>query len=244
MERIEFLNNVDFKALRRKKQYAIIPIGSLEQHGDHLPFATDSIITEYLAHKIAERIPSIVLPAITFGVSFEHSPLFNVSLHHSTLFKVLFDICESLITVTGINKIIILNGHHGNIGILNYLSQEIYFNVSKSASVNFINYWQTLDKNFDHGGEIETSLLLAIKPDLVKMKHAKKSKNRLEKSKIAYQSLTNKPGSFQKITGNGIWGDPTKASAIRGLDLIKQITNNASETINQFDLDENDVFSN
>ncbi len=244
LERIEILNNKDFKDIRKKKQYAIVPIGSLEQHGDHLPFATDSIITEYLANKITERIPSIVLPTITYGISFEHLPFFNISLHHSTLLKILFDVCQSIIASTGINNIIIINGHHGNIGILNYLAQEVYFNISKTASINFINYWQTLSENFDHGGEIETSLVLAIRPDLVKMKNAKKSKNRLEKSKIAYQSLTNIPGSFPKITGNGIWGDPSNASKDKGTDLIQRILEKTVETINQFNIDKHNKISN
>lgn len=240
MERIENLNNIEYNKIDSKEKYAIIPIGSLEQHGDHLPFSTDSIIVEYLANKISEEIPAIVLPTITYGISFEHLPLFNISLHHSTLLKIMSDVCKSIINTVGIDKIVILNGHHGNIGMLNYIAQEVYFDVSKTASINFINYWQTLKKEFDHGGEIETSLVLAIRPDLVKMKYAKKSDNKLNKTKIAYQSLTNIPGSFQKLTGNGIWGDPRKASGRKGMVLINEILEKMVETIGQLNFKANE----
>ena len=69
------LSNTDIEKWKKKSDIVIIPIGSLEQHGAHLPVSTDSIIIEYLAKNVAEKIQSLYIPAITFGISFEHEPL-------------------------------------------------------------------------------------------------------------------------------------------------------------------------
>ena len=72
----------DFKIKLKKIRRAIIPVGSLEQHGAHLPVSTDSLITEYIARLLAEKIGAFVLPVISYGISFEHKPMFNVSLRN------------------------------------------------------------------------------------------------------------------------------------------------------------------
>ncbi|HEU4605006.1 MAG TPA: creatininase family protein [Nitrososphaera sp.] len=70
----------DFRDALKKTRLAIIPVGSLEQHGSHLPVSTDSLIAEYVARSAAERVGAFVLPVISYGISFEHKPMFNVSL--------------------------------------------------------------------------------------------------------------------------------------------------------------------
>ncbi len=111
------MNEYDFRIALKKIKRAIIPVGSLEQHGAHLPLSTDSIIAEYVARMIAEKVGAFVLPPISYGVSFEHKPMFNVSLRNSTLTKMICDACLSLAEIR-IKEIIILNGHHGNTGAL------------------------------------------------------------------------------------------------------------------------------
>jgi creatinine amidohydrolase len=221
MYNIYYLSNIDIEKWKKKSNQIIIPIGSLEQHGPHLPVSTDSIIIEYLAKNIAEKIQSLYIPAITFGISFEHEPLFNISLSNNTFSNLIGDICVSLAKY-GMNNIILLNGHHGNMGSLYYISQIISHKIPSNARLNFINYWNLMN-DFDHAGEIETSLLLAINAKLVNMKVARANTKEIGGSKVAYTSLTSIPGSFPKITGNGVWGDPTKASIIKGRSLLSDL---------------------
>lgn len=225
------MTDYDFRVARKKIKRAIIPVGSLEQHGAHLPVSTDSLIAEYIARILAEKIGAFVLPVISYGVSFEHKPMFNVSLHNSTLSSMLCDACISL-AENHIREIIILNGHHGNTGVLQYISHELQGKTcARHIKIHTLNYWQLMTSDFDHAGEVETSLVLAIAPKLVHMNRAMPNSKNLSKSRAAYKSLTNVPGSFPKITGNGVWGDPTKASASKGDRLIKEITANLTRTI-------------
>jgi creatinine amidohydrolase len=226
------MTDYDFRIALKKIKRAIIPVGSLEQHGAHLPVSTDSLIAEYVARLLAEKIGAFVLPVISYGVSFEHKPMFNVSLRNSTLSRVLCDTCISL-AENRIREIIILNGHHGNTGAIQYISQEIQSKISTTdVNIHVLHYWQMMKKqDFDHAGEVETSLVLAIAPELVHMERARPNSKSLSKSRAAYNSLTNAPGSFPKITGNGVWGDPMKATASKGDKLIKEIIANLTETI-------------
>jgi creatinine amidohydrolase len=226
------MTDYDFKIILKKIKRAIIPVGSLEQHGAHLPVSTDSLIVEYLAKLLAEKVGAFVLPVISYGVSFEHKPMFNVSLHNSTLSTMLCDTCISLAD-NRIREIIILNGHHGNTGAIQYVPQEIHSKMPTIMDVNIhiMHYWQMMTPDFDHAGEVETSLVLAIAPELVHMDRARPNSKNLSKSKAAFSSLTSAPGSFPKITGNGVWGDPMKATASKGDKLIKEIIANLTKTI-------------
>src|SRR6058998_250872 len=193
------MSEYDFKAALKKTKLAIIPVGSLEQHGNHLPVSTDSLIAEYIARTVAEKVNAFVLPVISYGVSFEHKPMFNVSLRNSTLSTMICDACISL-AENRIKEIIILNGHHGNMGALQYIAQELHGRLPSDVQVHTIHYWHMMKSEFDHAGEVETSLVLAIAPELVRMDRAVPNSKKLSKSKAEYSSITTAPGSFPKIT--------------------------------------------
>jgi creatinine amidohydrolase len=224
------MSDPEFKKALSKTKRAILPIGSLEQHGAHLPVSTDSLIAEYVARMVADAVGAFVLPVMAYGVSFEHRPMFNLSVRHTVLSSMIADNCVSLAEV-GIKQIVLLNGHHGNMGALQYTSQELYGHVPKDVHIHTIHYWQMLDHEFDHAGEVETSLVLAIAPELVKMHLAAPNTKRLSKSKVAYGTLTSKPGSFPKITGNGVWGDPRSATAAKGKKWLEHVAANIAKTI-------------
>ncbi len=224
------ISDQEFRDSILKTPYAIIPIGSLEQHGEHLPVSTDSLIAEHIAGLVAEHIPSFVFPIIPYGVSYEHRPMFNMSIRNSTLSHLICDICMSL-AENGIKKIILLNGHHGNVGVLQYIAQEVNGKIPKNVNIFSINYWHLMENEFDHAGNSETSLVLAIDPRLVRMNKAKPNSRTLSKSKAAYSAITNLPGSFPKMTGNGVWGDPRNASVDNGKKMINEIVNNLIQTI-------------
>ena len=180
----------------------------------------------------AEEVGAFLLPVISYGVSFEHKPMFNVSLRNSTLSTLICDACISL-AENKVNEIIILNGHHGNMGALQYIAQELHGRLPEDVHVHTIHYWQMMKAEFDHAGEVETSLVLAIAPELVRMDLATPNSKKLSKSKAAYSTITNAPGSFPKITGNGVWGDPRKATTAKGNKWIKEITAGLAKTISE-----------
>jgi creatinine amidohydrolase len=225
------VTSVEFDHMIRKYTRALVPVGSLEQHGMHLPVATDLIIAEYITKHVAERVHSFVFPTVSYGISFEHAPLFNVSLRYSTLINLTNDISLSLSRM-GLKKVIYINGHHGNSGALQYVMH--YFadgRITKDFSVYSLNYWNMMDAEFDHGGDTETSIMLAIRSDLVRMDKAEPSAIDRPKLKRTYQMLTNNPSSFPKLTGNGVWGDPRNATAGKGQELLEQIIENTKQVI-------------
>ena len=206
------------KRIKNKKQIAIIPIGSIEQHGPHLPISTDSDIVTEVSFRLSEKINGLLLPTISYGISDEHFPFFNLSIKKSTLSRVLNDICESLIK-NGISRILIINGHYGNLDSLKIFQR-------RNKKIKVFSYWKYMSREFDHAGNIETSIMLAISKN-VNMKKAKKGfqtegMTKQEISKI--NRLAQK--SFPKVTGNGVWGDPTKSSAKLGREIIKEVVDN------------------
>ena len=124
------------KMIKRKKQIAIIPIGSIEQHGPHLPISTDSDIVTEIAFRLSEKINGLLLPTISYGISDEHFPFFNLSVKKSTLSKILEDLCESLIK-NGISKILIINGHYGNLDSLKSFERK-----KNRRKIKIFTYWK------------------------------------------------------------------------------------------------------
>ncbi|MFQ5496301.1 MAG: creatininase family protein [Nitrosopumilus sp.] len=213
------------KYISDKKQIAVIPVGSIEQHGPHLPVSTDTDIVTEVAKKISENNGYLLLPTLSYGVSFEHSPFFNLSIRESTLKTVLTDLCTSLLS-NGIKTIFIINGHHGNLKPIKNLDVKLKKISKNKLKVFPLSYWHFMSRDFDHAGFVETSLMLAISKN-VKMKLAKKG---LITDKMTKQEIT-KLGklanqSFPKATKNGIWGDPTKATKKDGQVILAEIVKN------------------
>ncbi len=213
---------------KNKKKIAVIPIGSIEQHGPHLPISTDSDIVSEVARKITEKNGYLLLPTITYGVSFEHAPFFNLSIRESTLRTILIDLCKSL-SENNIKTIFIINGHHGNLKSIKNLDLKIQKILKNKVRVCPLSYWHFMERDFDHAGFVETSLMLAISKN-VKMNLAKKGliTNKMTKQEIAKISkLANH--SFPKATKNGIWGDPRKATKKDGIKILNEIVQNLSK---------------
>ena len=216
------------KLIKNKKQVAIIPIGSIEQHGPHLPISTDSDIVSEVAKKLADKKGYLLLPTITYGISFEHAPFFNLSIRESTLRTVLIDLCTSLLE-NNIKTVFIINGHHGNLKSIKNIDVKLQKILKNKLKVIALSYWHFMSRDFDHAGFVETSLMLAISKN-VKMKSAKKGliTDKMTKQEIAkIWKLANQ--SFPKATKNGIWGDPTKATKKDGKIILTEVIENLSK---------------
>ncbi|MFZ0842637.1 MAG: creatininase family protein [Nitrosotalea sp.] len=219
------LTNTDILKLTKNKKVAIIPVGSIEQHGSHLPVSTDSDIVAYIAKQVSDKNGFLLLPTLQYGVSFEHHPFFNMSVSTATLEKILIELCISL-SKNHINTVVILNGHHGNQNALKKLQTKIFKKTGVKQHIFVYSYWHFMKRKFDHAGFVETSIMLAIS-DKVLMNKAKKGliPDNLSKKRL---NLLNKRAnkSFISVTKNGIWGDPTKASAKDGKIILAEIIGN------------------
>jgi len=219
------LTNTDILKLTKRKTVALIPVGSIEQHGPHLPVSTDSDIISHIAKQVSDKNGFLLLPTLQYGVSFEHHPFFNMSLSKSTLQKILIELCISL-SKNHINTVIILNGHHGNQNALKKLQKKVFKKTGVKQNIFAYSYWHFMKRKFDHAGFVETSIMLAIS-DKVLMNKAKKGliPDNLSKKKL---NLLNKRAnkSFISVTKNGVWGDPTKASAKDGKIILAEIIAN------------------
>jgi creatinine amidohydrolase len=154
----------------------IIPIGSTEQHGPHLPTSTDALIASTVAQGAAREAadrssrPLIVAPTIACGASDQHLPFGGtLSLTPETLLAVICDLFRS-IAAQGGRRVVLVNGHGGNVGVCHAASAagSARFNLS----VAHLDYWRLAHTEGEppvpgHAGEFETSMVLAIRPDLV-----------------------------------------------------------------------------
>ena len=124
-----------------------------------------------------------------------------------------------------IKSVVILNGHHGN---ERSIPDDWY---SMDAKLRVYSYWRFMEHEFDHAGFVETSIMLAIS-DKVKMKKAKKgliTKGLSKKEIQRINKLSTKRGGFPKVTENGVWGDPTKATKKDGEKFLAEIVRNLAK---------------
>jgi creatinine amidohydrolase len=133
----------------------------------------------------------------------------------------------------GFNQIIIINGHRGNMGAVQYIPQKVE-RINSKLKVFGINYWQLIERDFDHGGFVETSLMLAIAPKLVQMHKAKRGYLNKKMLHSTYTTFLSNTSSF-KITRNGVLGDPRKATKEEGKKIISITIKNLIRTLKELD---------
>ncbi len=210
-----------------KVDVALLPVGSIEQHGPHLPLDTDAFDANYLARRIAEACSDpkpLVLPLIPYGVSYEHDEFpGTICVDNATLARLVREIGLSAAR-NGINKLVTINGHGGNDPALNFAAQaitrdaRIFVCVDTGETSDFDIRCITETPNDIHAGEIETSTSLSVRPGLVRMDRAVRSIPRFSNR---YLDFTSKRGvswyvHTKRISASGIIGDPTKASREKG----------------------------
>ena len=194
----------------------------MEQHGAHLPVSTDSEIVGAVSSRVGRGCGFLVVPTVTTGVSFEHAPFFNISIRPSTLGSLLGDICDSL-HAGGVGDVFVINGHYGNRGALKRFAER---RRGGEPRVHALSYWRFTGSRFDHGGFVETSLMLAVSGK-VRMGLARKGLVTDGMSGSEIRKLNELAArSFPAATGNGVWGDPRGATAAAGRRLLNEIVRN------------------
>ena len=174
---------------RKDKDVVILPVGSVEQHGPHLPLFTDTIISEGFAKLLGDKVNGIVMPAINYGYKSQPAsgggPLFpgTIDLNGNTLISLVMDILDELIR-DGVKKIAIVNSHFENQAFLLEAIDIVSKRMPKDTKIIMMSWWdlitqKTIDKIFDeiefpgwaleHAAITETSLILKFAPNLVHM---------------------------------------------------------------------------
>jgi creatinine amidohydrolase len=219
------MNALQVKNCINRSTTAIIVMGACENHGDHMPFGADFIFPTELLKRIAVKLRNvIILPSLPYGLSSHHGDFqMTISLQSGTVVRIIQDICQSLIK-NGIKRILIINGHDGNIAPIEIASRfvksrhpevviaclEAWWALVGQSRHNLFDVWDGLG----HGGEAETSAMLAVRPDLVKMNNA---------PKVMIPKLPTKVRiywKFNELSDTGTTGAPRKATAEKGYEIV------------------------
>jgi creatinine amidohydrolase len=222
-------------ALEQGFTTAIVVLGAQEQHGDHLPLATDSMWGEHLAGLLATRLgDALIVPVVSVGFSPEHMRFAGtISLRQETLIAVLEDYLTSL-EQHGFRRIVVLPSHGGNFApLVDALPQLRQHHpalqiVAYTDLIGLVDAAAEVAASLDvtpneagaHAGEWETSLVLAIEPDSV----------HLERGAAGYMGplepvfdQINRDG-MESVTPNGVLGDPAKSTAAHGRAYLERMT--------------------
>jgi len=172
------------EAIKQADGLCLLPIGCIERHGPHLPLGTDQFVVDAVARRAAELEPAVVFPSYYFGQIAEarHYPG-TVSLPHDLLLRLLRAVMDE-IGRNGFTKILIVNGHGGNGGLLGYLLASLL--QDPQTYLTYVTMpWERLDEadrakvqamsktQGGHAGEDETSCILYLRPELVHLEDIK-----------------------------------------------------------------------
>jgi creatinine amidohydrolase len=225
---IEEMNALEVRKTVNEKTIAILVFGACENHGDHMPFGSDFIFPTEIAKRLASKVNNvIVLPAIPYGVSLHHDQFqMTMSINPETLVGVISDLLSSLIQ-NKIRRVLIINGHDGNIGPIEVAARSIK-NKHPEMTIACLESWWILVgqlkkdlfevwSGLGHGGEAETSAILAVRPDLVNMESAPKEviPKLPENIRIFWK--------FDELTSTGATGAPQKASIEKGNEILQML---------------------
>lgn len=217
--KLEELNEHSFQEAKIDK--VVLAIGSTESHGAHLPFGCDSLVSYDIALTVASRLENtVVAPPLWYGMSghYMHKPM-CISLSDQTMIKVVTEMLESLIH-WGINKVLIINGHDGNIAAIEIAARQIKVEHPDFNLAVLDAWWVTAGRllpadtfevwdGMGHGGEGETSIGLAMFPNLCDMSKAKGMIPEMDSNvKLVW--------NFSELTDFGASGAPEKATAEKG----------------------------
>jgi len=227
------LTTREFEALDRDRTIAVLPVAAIEQHGPHLSVATDTMINLGMLDELAKRLPAeisiLILPIQAVGKSNEHlrSPG-TLTLSAETALRLWTEIGES-VARTGLRKLVIVNSHGGNSDLLGVVTRELRVKCGMLAVHTAWSRFGKPDGLFTkgegvhgiHGGDVETSLMLYFRPDLVRKEKTQNfvsSAEAMEKE-FAYLRPTGLQAFgwiAQDLNPHGTVGDASIATAEKG----------------------------
>jgi creatinine amidohydrolase len=244
------LTTRDFDAFDVEKTVAVLPVAAIEQHGPHLPLATDALINAGIVRaalpQIADDVTALMLPPLDFGSSGEHGDFDGtLAIEPELLLNVWLNIADDVARV-GIRKIVILNSHGGQKSLVDLAALNLrrahgmlavrcnYFSFGAPSGLFSSEEWSA----GLHGGEIETSLMLHLHPELVRT-----DRTRNFDSLAAALAQKNKwlgaekPIGFgwkaQDLNAAGVTGNAAAADAARGRTYLEHLAKSLAELLSE-----------
>jgi creatinine amidohydrolase len=210
------------------RKLVILPTGSTEQHGPHLPLDVDTFLCESVCHEVGRRAADrvLVLPTVAYGLNLHHIDFpGTVHIEPDVFIAFCLNITKS-VAYHGFDKILIVNGHGSNAPLIDLVARKT---VLETESLCFATtyFWFLMEafekvresKVIAHADEFETSLYLHLAPERVQMEKAVEDNDRMGRF-VSSDSTMNYPVRFNDYWGRwtrtGVHGDPTKATAEKG----------------------------
>ena len=253
------LKSPDFARLDLARCIAVLPVAAIEQHGPHLPLNVDAalvegVISSALAH-LPAHLPVLFLPTQSIGFSPEHTRFAGtLTLKAETVIRLWTELAES-VAATGVKKLVLLNAHGGNVGLLDVVARDLRTRLGLLVySVNSFNLplrdetgasvadrFSAHEHRFGiHAGEIETSMMLALQPGQVDMAKAQDfhstSQDRAEKFGMLGDGRSAKLGwQMQDYNPHGAVGNAAAATAEKGQALLGAMGRSLAQLLGEID---------
>jgi mycofactocin system creatininase family protein len=196
----------------------LVPVGSLEQHGPHLPLDTDTAIAQAVADGIAQAVANSgatawVAPALTYTSSGEHQAFAGTSsIGNEALLHTVVELARSM--TTWASRIVLVNAHGGNVPTLKAACAQL------ADEGRDVSWFACATENVDlHAGRTETSLMLHIRPQSVRLDRAEAGDTRALRDILP----TLISGGVAAVSPNGVLGDPAGATAHEGRQVLEQM---------------------
>jgi creatinine amidohydrolase len=198
----------------------VVPVGSCEQHGPHLPLATDSIIAEALAADLAARRPDcVVAPTVSITASGEHQGFpGTLSIGTEAMYHVIVELVRS---ADWARAVVLINGHGGNAAAVGRAVGQL-----ESEGRRVLAWWPRVAGGDPHAGHTETSLMLAVRPELVRLERA-------EPGPIPSEADLVRSGVWA-LSASGVLGDPLAASAEHGAELFARLADGLADLVDEW----------
>jgi creatinine amidohydrolase len=235
------LNMRDVKECAKSGSALIVPVGSVEEHGTHLPLCTDSVQPEYVAVEVAKKTGCLIAPPLRYGIcdSTRGFPG-TISIGFESLHMVARDVLEEFVR-NGFRRILVLSGHAGQAHMvaLRLAAQEVIWRHQSESAEKKCRIMVCSDYDFayelrgkyfsekdGHAGAIETSRVMAIRPDLVMIARVgRESSPKLPRFEIVADA--------QKYFPSGVIGDPTAASRRKGRMINNYVVDNVARLVEE-----------
>ena len=240
-----YLTWMQVDALPRESTLLVLPTAAVEQHGHHLPLATDTLINNLLLGKALELVPAelpiYALPPICYGKSNEHIGYpGTLSVSSSTFIAVIRDLGASL-TAGGFQKLCLFNTHGGNTSLVDVMARDLRaefglrtFSLFGSPGVNFDTVSKQERTYGFHAGEIETAYLLYGTPELVRTdQYTSNYIARVDQPELLKPegSSANFAWLTRDIAPSGVMGDPSNATAENGERWVNEAATKIAEIL-------------
>jgi creatinine amidohydrolase len=237
-----------------KQLPVIVPLGSCEQHGHHLPVFVDSLQVTAVAERVEKMMPEqvLLLPTLWLGASHHHLDFAGTVSVPVSLYSEIIKWMARCILRSGFKRILFLNGHGGNETPATQALTELVNedDAADAAHLVFASWWSVgrkaiapeklgLETPFiSHADEYETSFILALRPELVRMKEARDEPPPVDNAwaNTHYPHLS-RVALFHRThrqTGSGAMGKPTVATAAKGRSILEAVANDVAAFLREF----------